>query len=450
MNNDTNQQRLFSNRYLAVLIIPLIAEQFLHISLGLFDTLMVSSLGEASVSGVSLVDSISQLFIFVFSAFCTGGAVVSSQYLGNREPAKGCVAAKQLLNTVVFISVTLMAISLALRKQILDLIFGVIEPEVMAASLEYFWILAISYPFLAMFNACTALYRAMGNSRTPLLLALVMNVTNIAFNSLFIFWLDMGVSGAAFGTLVSRMISAAIMLVLICDLRKPIHIERIWRFEFHRDMVRRILSIGVPSGIENGMFHIGKLFVQGIIASFGTAQIAANAISSNICSMENIPGSAVGMAAVAIVGQCIGANEPGQAKYYSKKLLGIAFLSYLATAPIFLLSRDWMIGLYHVSEHAAELSMILIGSHVVAGTLIWPLAFTLPNFLRAAGDAKFPMVVSLASMWVFRVGFSQVLGSSLGMDVVGVWLAMYIDWICRSVFFVHRFRRGEWLKKRVI
>jgi Na+-driven multidrug efflux pump len=246
------------------------------------------------------------------------------------------------------------------------------------------------------------------------------------------------------------MISAAIMLVLICDLRKPIHIERIWRFEFHRDMVRRILSIGVPSGIENGMFHIGKLFVQGIIASFGTAQIAANAISSNICSMENIPGSAVGMAAVAIVGQCIGANEPGQAKYYSKKLLGIAFLSYLATAPIFLLSRDWMIGLYHVSEHAAELSMILIGSHVVAGTLIWPLAFTLPNFLRAAGDAKFPMVVSLASMWVFRVGFSQVLGSSLGMGVVGVWLAMYIDWICRSVFFVHRFRRGEWLKKRVI
>lgn len=441
---------MFSNRYLAVLILPLIAEQFLHISLGLFDTLMVSSLGEASVSGISLVDSISQLFIFVFSAFCTGGAVVSAQYLGNKERAKSCVAAKQLLYTVMLIALVIMVFTLVFQRQLLDLIFGSIEADVMSASLSYFWILAISYPFLALFNTCTALYRAMGNSKTPLLLAFVMNLTNISFNALFIFVLRMGVAGAALGTLVSRAISSIIMLVLVCDRSKAIHIERLWKFEFHRGMVRRILSIGVPSGIENGMFHIGKLLVQGIIASFGTAQIAANAISSNIANLENIPGSAVGMAAVAIVGQCIGANEPAQAKYYSKKLLAIAFLSYIVTVPFFFATLDWMIGLYNVSAEAAEYSAILVGSHVVMATLIWPLAFTLPNFLRAAGDAKYTMVISLASMWIFRVGFSKILGANLAMGVVGVWIAMYIDWACRGVFFIYRFSRGKWLQKRII
>lgn len=441
---------MFSNRYLAVLILPLIAEQFLHISLGLFDTLMVSSLGEAAVSGISLVDSISQLFIFVFSAFCTGGAVVAAQYLGNKERDKSCIAAKQLLYTVMSIAFVIMAFTLIFRRHLLDLIFGTVDDDVMTASLSYFWLLAVSYPFLALFNTCTALYRAMGNSRTPLLLAFVMNLTNVGFNALFIFVMEMGVAGAALGTLVSRAISSLIMLVLVCDRRRVIHIERLWKFEFHKDMVGRILSIGVPSGIENGMFHIGKLLVQGIIASFGTAQIAANAIGSNICNLENIPGSAVGLAAVAIVGQCIGANEPAQAKYYSKKLLAIAFLSYAVTIPFFFATLDWMIGLYNVSAEAAEFSAVLVGSHVIMATLIWPLAFTVPNFLRAAGDAKYTMFVSLASMWIFRVGFSKLLGAGLGWGVVGVWIAMYIDWACRGVFFVHRFHRGKWLEKRII
>lgn len=450
MNAMAPPNRMFSNRYLVVLILPLIAEQFLHISLGLFDTLMVSSLGEAAVSGISLVDSISQLFIFVFSAFCTGGAVVSAQYLGNKEPDKSCIAAKQLLYTVMLISITIMVFALIFRRHLLDLIFGSIEADVMAASLSYFWLLAISYPFLALFNTCTALYRAMGDSRTPLLLAFIMNLTNIAFNALFIFVLRMGVAGAALGTLVSRAISSIIMLALVCDKRKVIHIDRLWKFEYHKDMVKRILSIGVPSGIENGMFHIGKLLVQGIIASFGTAQIAANAISSNICNLENIPGSAIGMAAVAVVGQCVGANDPVQAKYYSKKLLGIGYLSYVVSTPLFLLSLQWMIGLYNVSAEAMEFSRLLVTTHVVVASLIWPIAFTLPNFLRAAGDAKYTMFVSFGSMWVFRVGFSYVLGANLGMGVVGVWIAMYIDWACRGVFFIYRFCRGKWLEKRII
>ena len=441
---------MFSRQFLFRLIVPLIAEQFLAVTIGMADTMMVASVGEAAVSSVSIVDGISFLIIQLFAAFATGGAVVASQYLGRKDNASANDAAKQLFILSMVVSTLLLILCMPVRKNIIILIFGSLEADVLANSTTYFLFILLSLPFLASYNACAALFRSMGNSRVSLAVSTLMNIINIVANAYFIFGLHLGVTGAGLATLLSRIVASIIMVILISDKKNIIFIHKIWKFEWHWEKVKKILQIGIPTGIEGSMFHIGRLMVQGFIASFGTVALAANAIAGSVSSMANIPGGAINMASITIIGQSLGARKPEQALHYGKWLLSLTYFSMvIMTVPIFLFAPQ-IVQIFNLSPEATVLASNIIRTCMIATALIWPIAFTIPNFLRAAGDVKYTMLVSMFTMWVFRVGSSYVLAFNFGMGVYGVWFGMYIDWVFRGLLFAIRFTRGTWRTKKVI
>ena len=441
---------LFSRDALLRLIIPLVIEQLLLMTVGMADTVMVTTAGEAAVSGISLVDSINLLLIQVFAALGTGGAVVVSQYLGRRDLDRACSAAKQLLYVITAVSLTLMALALLFRQSILAFLFGNIEPDVMENALVYFLLTALAYPFMSIYNVGAALFRSMGNSKVSMFNSLLVNMVNIAVNAILIYGFDMGAAGAGIGTLASRVVAAVIFMAMIRNPAHPVHIEGVLHFEFHWDTVKRILGISIPNGLENGMFQIGKLLVAGLITTFGTSAIAANAICNNVGSMSNIPGSAIGLAMITVVGQCVGAKDYQQARHYTKTLLAAAYVSMgLLNIALFLLA-PYLVGFYAMPQTTTDLALSVLQVNCVVTVLIWPSSFTLPNALRAAGDARFTMVTSMVSMWVFRIGMSYVLGAWLGMGLFGVWTAMQIDWAVRSLVFGVRFLGHKWEKARVL
>ena len=446
----TTSRPLFNRQQLISLFLPLVAEQALSISIGLADTLMVSSVGEAAVSGVSLVDSFNVLMIQLLSALATGGAVVASQYIGHREPKRAKASAAQIMFIMISLSVVTAVIVAVGRHAILRGIFGSIDADVMRYAETYFLLSALSYPFIGVYNAGAALFRAQGNSKISMLSSLVMNVVNIGGNAILIYRFGMGVMGAATASLVSRMIACFTVMFLLQKPDCALRIDHLTDLKPDLDLIKRILKVGIPAGIENGMFQIGMLLVAGLISTFGTSAIAANAICNNVGSMSNIPGSAIGLAMITVVGQCVGAKDYQQARHYTKTLLAAAYVSMgLLNIALFLLA-PYLVGFYAMPQTTTDLALSVLQVNCVVTVLIWPSSFTLPNALRAAGDARFTMVTSMVSMWVFRIGMSYVLGAWLGMGLFGVWTAMQIDWAVRSLVFGVRFLGHKWEKARVL
>lgn len=443
---------LFSRDALIRLIVPLIIEQLLLMTVGMADTVMVTTAGEATVSGVSLVDNINTLIIQIFSALSTGGAVVVAQYLGRQETHSAKTAAKQLLYAMTGISVVLMILALIFRQHILSLIFGQVEPAVMDSALVYFLLTAAAYPFMGIYNAGAALFRAMGNSKVSMINSFIINVINILVNAILIFGFGMGAAGAGIGTLVSRIAAAVIIMVMLRHPGLTVQVDDIFHFEFNGSMIRRILFIGIPTGMENGMFQAGKLMVLNLITTFGTSAVAANAIANSISGVINVPGSAMGLAIITVIGRCIGAGDTRQAVHYTKLLVGCSYLSMLIMGSALFFSADFLATLFNLSPEAMAMASQVLKFCAIANMLFWPMAFTLPNSLRAAGDAVFTMVVSLTTMFVCRVALSYVFACSwgLGLGLLGVWLAMFCDWIVRAVCFLWRYWRGSWKKIRVI
>ena len=455
-------ENLFSKQDLRRLIFPLVAEQFLAMTIGACDTVMVSSVGEAGVSGVSLIDQLTQLFIQLFAAFATGGAVVSSQYLGHKSDEKARTAARQLLNISTFVALVIIAICLPLRHFILNLIYGKIDESVMQNALIYFvWIL-LSFPFLAIYNSCAALFRSMGNSKISLKVSLMMNLTNIAGNAVLIYGAKIGVAGAGIATLASRIVAAIVMVYLLArpsaKINSRIYLEKLWKIEIRFDMIRKILKVAIPSGIENSVFHIGKILVYSFMSGFGLAAIAANAITNTIASFSNIPAQAIGLSSVTVIGQCIGAGEKEQAKSYGRKLMKEAYIGMFCVATAIFLLCPLLVRAFNLSDEARLLATGVIRTCMVANIFFWPMSFTMPNILRASGDAKFTMVVSNISMWLFRVLFSFLISKYLlfkfpentALALYGIWFGMYIDWVFRGLCFGIRFHRNRWLDKKVI
>lgn len=441
---------MFTAKDLRKLILPLIVEQFLAVTIGMADTIMVASTGEAAMSSVSLVDAINILLINIFSALATGGAIVASQYLGREDNKRANVAAKQLLLVTTAMSVFIMAVCLIGRNPILDLIFGKIEPEVMDNCRVYFFWSALSYPFLAVYNAGAALYRSMGNSKVSMLTSTLMNAINIAGNALLIFGFHMGVAGAAIASLFARMVGAVLITCLLRFKPHVIQLEAVFKLDFQPEMIKNILKFGVPTGLENGMFQIGRLMTQGLVATFGLTATTANAIGMSLFAFPQIPGTAIGLAMVTVVGQCIGARRQEEAKRYTLKLTGLAYLAMGALNLVMLALLPVVIGIYNPSPATAALARELMLYCIACTILLWPASFVLPNGLRAAGDVRFTMTVSIVSMWVFRIGFSYLLAKGLQMGVLGVWIAMTIDWAFRILCFAIRFFRGKWMNKQLI
>ncbi len=441
---------LFTNNDLKKLIIPLIIEQFLVIMVGFADTVMVSSVGEAAVSAVSLVDGINILLINVFASLSTGGAVVVSQLIGQSAMKKANYAAKQLILITALLSVLIMIVIIIFNRSLLYLIFGNVEQAVMSNAEIYFMISALSYPFISLYNSGCALFRSIGNSKISMINSAIMNAINIVLNAVFIYGMNWGVFGAVVATLIARMVACIVVLRSLTHPDNAIHVNDYlhWKFDFL--YIKKILTIGIPSGLENGMFQLGKLLVQSLIATFGTYAIAANAVSNSLCQMQIIPGTAMSLAMVTVVGRCVGAKDYNQAKYYIKKIMKITYLFTVVLVAILLFLTPATLSFYSLSNQATDLAYQCIFLHGIVASIIWPLAFTFPNALRASNDAKYTMIVSAASMWTFRFCLSYALGSFLSMGLIGVWIAMCVDWVVRLIFFVIRYRSNKWMEKSLV
>lgn len=441
---------LFTGDELKKLLIPLLLEQTLSVTIGMMDTVMVSSCSEASVSGVSLVDSISVLLIMVFSALATGGAVVTSQYLGKKDLQHATAAAKQLFYVVLIASLTIMGLCLALRVPLLSLLFGTIEADVMKAAQVYFLLTALSYPFLAMYNAAAALLRSEGNARASLDTSIIMNLINVSGNALFIYGFGMGVMGAGLATLISRIVGSFVIQRALyrpgCQLPPPM----LYQLEWRGDLVRKILAVGIPNGLESGFFQLGKLLLLRMVSTFGTVSITANAVGNTMGTIHCLPGNAIGLAMITVVGQCVGAREYDQARYYTRRLMQLSYLCMTTLNVLILLANGIVTKPFHLSPETDALARQIVFIHGAGAATLWPLSFVLPNSLRAAGDARFTMLVSSFSMVMFRILFGYLLAMPCGMGVIGVWVAMQIDWVFRITCFVLRFRGGRWESKALV
>lgn len=439
----------FSNRALKRLIAPMIIEQFLAILVGMSDSIMVATVGEHAVSGVSLVDNIFILLIYLFAALATGGAVVMGQYLGQNKHEKANRAVNQLILFTALFAICIMIGLYLARNLILHRVFGAIEANVMEASKTYLLIVSASIPFIALYNAGAAVFRTMGNSKVPMYLSMMMNAINVGGNAILIFGFGMGVAGAATSTLVSRVISAVAIIFLLCSPEHLLHLERPFSFKLDFGMLKKIAYIGIPNGLENGMFQLGKIMVLSMITGFGTAAIAANAVSNIIATFQVLPGMSVGMAVITVCSRCVGAGDYEAARYYTRKILKLVHILIIVFSVTTLVALPGIMHLYNLSDAAMTFTKQIIWYHGICCMLIWPEAFTLPNTLRAASDVKFCMILSIISMWVFRIAFSYIIGVRMGMGVLGVWIAMTIDWAVRAVLFIIRYRGKRWQHKSI-
>ena len=446
----SKQAPLFSRAQLVSLIWPLLLEQFLSVSMGFADTFMVSGVSEAAVSSVSLVDSLNILILQILSALATGGAVVASQYMGRRDTASARRSAAQLYCVLGISTVAVMALVMVFSRPILRAVFGSIEDDVMAFAQTYFWISALSYPFMGVYNAGAALFRAQGNSKISMRASLVMNVINIAGNALLIYGLKLGVLGAALATLLGRIFAAVWVFCRQQNRDNPLRVESWAALKPEGALIRRILGIGIPSGLENGMFQIGKLCVSSLTATLGTAAIAANAVANSIATIANIPGNTMSLAMIPVVGRCLGAGEKQQARHYAGILMGIAMGGLLATNTVMFFLIPTVAGWFHLSAEAAALCVQVIRWFSVFSVFLWAASFTLPNVLRSGGDAKFTMTVSIVSMWSCRVVLSYFFVQQLHMGLLGVWMGMFLDWVVRATLFAVRFFSGKWMEHSVI
>ena len=433
----------FTKEDLRRLAVPLVIEQLLAITVGLFDSVMVSQVGEAAISAVSLVDTVNVLLVNAFSSLATGGAVIAGQYLGRREPEKAGHSGAQLLLFMGEVSLLVMALFYLGKGFVLNVVFGQVEPDVAAYANTYYMIVEASTPFLAIYSAGAALFRVMGNSKISMWVSLGMNVINVVGNAILIFGVRMGVEGVAIPTLGSRMVAATAMVLL---LRRPGLPMQVDRFTFRHDkyVVKNILRFGVPNGLEGSMFQLGKILLLSTVSVLGTASVAANAIGNTICSFQCVPGNALGLAMVTVVSRCVGAGSYEKARYYTKKLMKSTYLYMGGTIIAIGLALPLIMRLYNVSDQAAEYARQIILMHGAVAIVLWPASFTLPQALRAAGDTRFTMIVSTASMWTLRVGFGVLLGRFLGFGVLGIWMAMFADWALRVSFFLPRFHGHKW------
>jgi len=444
------QQHMFTNRMIRNLLIPVVLEQLLNSIMGTADTMMVSNVGSAAISAVSLVDSINVLVIQAFSALAAGGAIVCAQYIGQRNKEKANESARQVLFIITAISAAVSLICLVFQKPLLRLIFGSVEAEVMRASETYFFYTALSFPFIAAYDSAASIFRAQDNTKGPMLISMISNVMNIAGNAVMIWGFHMGVAGAALSTLISRVFCAVVVLIQLRKDRQEIVVCDYIRIRPNWSMIKRILGIGIPSGVENSMFQLGKLAIQSTVSTLGTAAIAAQAMTNILENLNGIAAIGVGVGLMTIVGQCLGAGRQDEAVYYIKKLCVIAeVIIIISCLGVFALTKPITI-LGGMEKESADMCFHMVMWITIVKPLVWIMAFIPGYGLRAAGDVKFSMITSCCTMWVCRFCLCVFLIRRLGFGPMGVWIGMFADWTVRSIIFTWRFHSRKWLQHKVI
>ena len=440
------ENHLFDNRTLLMMMLPIIAEQLLNSLMGMADSMMVSNVGSAALSGVSLVDSINNLVVQAFNAMATGGVIICSNYIGQKNTKKAEEAAKQLLMISTVISLLLMALCLVLRLTLLRLIFGTVDDDVMNAAGIYFFMTALSYPGISLAAAGSAIYRAQGNTRLPMTVAIISNSINIMGNAIMIWGFGLGVFGAAAATLFSRTFSTVVLLLLLHRKKQKISVRDYRSFRPDGQNISRILSLGIPNGIENSMFQFGKLAIQSSVSTLSTAAVAAQAMTNIMENVNGIAGVAIGTGLMTIVGQCLGAGKKDEAVYYIRKMIVWAYIAILCSCLfVYIIIRPvtWLGGM---EAESAKLCIYMIGWITIVKPLVWSPSFVIAYGMRAAGDVKFSMIVSSCTMWLCRVTLATFLIRVMGFGTMGVWIGMFADWSIRAIIFTLRFKFGKWVK----
>ena len=441
---------MFTKKQLWALLIPLMVEQVLNSLMGTADTMMVSNVGSAAISAVSLVDSINTLIRNIFSALATGGAIVCSQYIGKQRTDKANVAGRQLILSMFAISVVISAICVIFRAPLLSLIFGKVDADVMENALTYMLITGLSFPFIGLYNASAALFRSSGNSKLPMTVSMISNCINIVGNAIFIFGLKMGVAGAALSTLTSRIFCAVVIMYIQTKPKQTIYISNYLTIRPDLSMVKMILGFGIPTGIENGMFQFGKLAIQSTVSTLGTTAIAAQAMTAVLEGFSSMAGMGIGLGMVTVVGQCIGAGRKDEAKRYILKLTWYGEVSIIISCVLLYLACDLITTLGGMEPEAASLCKQMTLAITIYKPIAWSFSFMPGYGMRAAGDVKFSMITSSITMWICRVFLTIVLIRFFGWGPMAVWIGMFTDWTARSICFATRFFTGGWMKKKAV
>ena len=446
----SDERKRFSNAELKNLIFPIIIEQFLALLVGIADTLMVSYVGEAAVSAVSLVNQLNNVFIMVFTALASGGAVVASQYVGSRDKENGTLAASQLVMITGLISLLMTGIVLVFGYQLFGLLFGQVEADVLKSGLTYLRISAYSFLFLAVYNACAGLFRSMGKTKVLMEVSIIMNAINVIGNAIGVFVLHAGVAGVAYPSLISRIFAAAAMLILAMNRNNPLTIRVRQVLAWKTRMIIRIFRIAIPNSVENGLFQIAKVALSSIVAMFGTVQIAANGVAQSFWSMAALFCIAMGPAFITVIGQYMGAGDTEGAEYYMKKMLRLTYLGGIIWNLLCFLITPFVLKLYSLSDEAVRLVMILVLLHNIFNALFCPVGFSVSNGMRAAGDVKYTMYASIFSTVVCRTALSVLFGVIFNLGVIGITLAMVCDWAVKAVLILLRWKSGRWKNFKVI
>ena len=432
MVNKTKDQntKFFSNADLAKLFFPIAVEQFLEYGLGLVNSLMAASVSESAVSAISLVEFVMALFISIFTAIATGGSVVASQYLGNKQSGNAKITANQLVWFSFIFALFIAAVIIVLKDIILDYVFGNIGEQVRHDASHYLVFSAISAPFLAVYAAAAAIFRTMSNAKLPMYIMAAANLLNVLLTAISIYTFHTGILGIAISTLIAKMLACFVIVYLLLDIRLKLHIRKSFIYKFDYEIIKKILNIGVPYGFENSMFYVGRIIVLSLVSLFGTM--------------------AIGTGLSVVVSRCIGANDFAQAKFYVRKSMISIYIVQLFSTAVILFLLEPLLLVYNLSSEAINLTRQIVWYHGIAMCLIWPLAYTYPIVFRAAGDAKYPMIVNLVCMFACRVILAYVFALTFDLGMIGTWFAMFADWAVKAVFFTIRYLKGTWMKFKAI
>lgn len=445
-----NSDHIFSNIDIRKLLIPIMLENLLASLMGTVDTMMVSNVGASAVSAVSLVDSINILVIQALSALAAGGAILCSQYIGSSNPKGANRAARQVVLVMTVLSVFISAICLILRVPMLKFIFGSVEAEVMADSQAYFLFTLLSFPFIGLYDAGASIMRAQKDSKSPMTISIISNFLNIGGNAILIFGFGMGVAGAAISTLVSRVFCAVVVIIKLRNPSQTICVNRYYAIRPDWDLIKKVLYIGIPSGIENSMFQFGKLAIQSTVSTLGTVAIAAQAMTNILENLNGIAAIGIGIGLMTVVGQCLGAGRKDEAVYYIKKLSLVSEVVIIASCLIIFILTKPITMLAGMEPASARLCFEMVTFITIVKPICWVPSFIPPYGLRAAGDVKFSMIVSCCTMWLCRVSLCIYLCRVWGFGPIAVWIGMACDWMLRSIIFTARFHSRKWLNHHVI
>lgn len=442
---------LYSRGELLHLLIPLVLEQMLYVAVGVADTMMIASFGEDSVSGVALVDSVNLVIAVFFAAMATGGAVVTAQYLGGKKYPQARASAKQLILVALLVSFLMVPVMYVFRGWLFRVIFGRIPLEVYQKGMIYFRITVFTYPLMSLYMAVAALFRVMNRTTISMWGALAMNIINIAGNWLLLFVVKMGVAGVAYATFFSRLVSVLFLCILLTNRSQELWVTFWEKVRLDWKLIGRILYIGIPSGIENVLFQAGRLFTTGIVALFGTTQIAAYAVALTFSTISTMFGGAFGLGMITVIGRSVGTGSEQTMRYYTRKMMKYAYVSNAVWNLLLFFILPFVLNRYtSLGVETRQLVWTLIWLFAAVGSLVWPMSFVFPQALRSANDVRFVMFISVASMVFIRVGAAVFLAKVFHVGVMGVWCAMFADWVVRTILFSLRWKSNRWLKKAAL